>query len=159
VLVLVLDRSPRADDLDDDDDGRPAPTWHASIGAGTSLLLTGDHGDAARFDGAVSFQFAGSRFGVLAAARAFDDDPRDVLLTAGVEYQAAASRPRIVLTLYADAGVATAATNPVLGAGTRTVFRLIGPLSLIGDTGFHLVVDGDDTTLVIGSALLLGLSR
>jgi hypothetical protein len=65
-----------------------------------------------------------------------------------------------VLTLYADAGVETAGKTPVLGFGTRTVFRIIGPLALIGDTGFHLVLDGlDDTTLVIGSALMLGVAR
>jgi hypothetical protein len=160
VLAVVLVQAPRAiaDDLDDEQPR--AQPWHAAAGVGASLLLTGAGGDATRFDAALSFQFPNSRLGILAAGRAFDDKPRDALLTAGVEYQAAASRPRLVLTLYADLGVSTADPHAVAGLGTRTILRLIGPLSIIADTGFHLVLAGlSDTTLVIGSTLLLGISR
>lgn len=153
------DTDPDSDSDSDSDLPKPQP-WHGAVGLGGSLLLTGANHDATRFDAAISFQFPASRFAILAAGRAFDDKPRDALLTAGVEYQAAASRPRLVLTLYADAGVETAATHAVAGFGTRTIFRIIGPLSVIADTGFHLVLDGlDDTTLVIGSTLLVGVSR
>lgn len=158
-LALVLLHAARARADDDTEIVKPQP-WHAAAGVGGSLLLSGDGGDATRFDAAISFQFPRSRFGVVAAGRAFDDNPRDALVTAGVEYQAAASRPRLVLTLYADIGLETAGTHAVAGFGTRTVFRIIGPLAVIADTGFHFVLDGlDDTTLVIGSALLVGVAR
>jgi hypothetical protein len=137
----------------------PPVTWHGSIAAGGSLLLTGDGGDATRFDGSISFQ-PFRRFGFVAAVRAIDGEPRSAIVTAGVEYQAAASRPRLVLSLYADAGLETAERSPVVGGGLRTTFRLFGPLGLVGDTGFHLVVDGvDDSRLVIGSALMLAVIR
>jgi hypothetical protein len=162
VVALALLQAARAH-ADDDDDGddvvKPQP-WHASAGLGGSFLLTGDGGDATRFDAAISFQFPRSKLGVVVAGRAFDDKPRDALVTAGVEYQAAASRPRLVLTLYADVGLETAGKHGVAGFGTRTVFRIIGPLAVIADTGFHFVLDGlDDTTLVIGSALMIGVAR
>jgi hypothetical protein len=137
-------------------------TWHGSIGAGGSILITGSQDDRTRFDAAISVMPGGrfGRFGALAAVRAIDDDPGSAIVTAGVEYQAAASRPRLVLTLYADLGVETSATAPVIGAGSRTWFKIVGPLGLVADTGFHLVIDGaDDTRLVIGSTLMLALIR
>ena len=148
VIAIAAPATARADD-----------TWHGSIGAGGSLLVTGAGGDALRLDGAIAYQ-PFERFGFVAAVRAFDDAPRDALVTAGLTWEAAASRPRIAVALYADAGVATAETLPVLGLGVRTTIAVFGPLGVVADTGAHLVLDGvDDTALVISSALLLALVR
>ena len=157
--VTIAIAAPAHAEEEEDDDAAPAPRWHGSLSAGGSLLLTGDQGDGFRLDASLSVQPPG-RFGGVVAARAFDDDPRSVMLTGGVEYQAAAARPRLVLTLYADAGIETAATAPVVGLGTRTTFVVWGPFGLVGDTGLHLVIDGsDDTRLVIASSLGIALVR
>lgn len=141
------------------DDGEPAPVRvHGSLSAGGSLLFTGERGDATRLDASLSIQ-PWRRFGAVIAARAIDEDPVGMMLTAGVEYQAAASRPRLVLALYADAGVETAGRDPVIGAGVRTTFVMFGPVGVVADTGMHLVMDADDARLVIGSALMLAIAR
>src|SRR5687767_14004494 len=136
----------------------PPPRFHGSLSAGGSLLLTGAGGDATRFDASISIQ-PWRRFGAVLAVRASDEEPRAMMLTAGVEYQAAASRPRLVMALYADAGVETAGTDPVIGAGLRTTLVVVGPLGVIADTGFHLVLDPDDLRMVIGSALMIAVAR
>jgi hypothetical protein len=150
-LVLAMIMAPGA--------ARGDEPWHGSIGAGGSLVLTGAGGDAFRLDGAIAYQ-PFERFGFVAAVRAFDDEPRDALVTAGITWEAAASRPRLAVALYGDAGIATAETLPVLGIGVRTTIAVFGPLGVIADTGAHLVLDGvDDTALVISSALLLAVVR
>jgi hypothetical protein len=151
-LLGVLAAPARADDA-------PAPRrFHASISAGGSLLLAGDRGDATRLDASVSLQ-PWRRYGAVLAVRAADEDPVSMMLTGGVEYQAAASRPRLVLSLYADVGLETAGRDPVAGAGVRTTFVAFGPVGIVADTGLHLVMDPDDVRLVIGSALMLAIVR
>ena len=140
------------------DDDAPPRRFHASISAGGSLLLTGDRGDTTRLDASISLQ-PWRRFGAVLALRAFDEEPVSMMLTGGVEYQAAASRPRLVLSLYADVGIETAGKDPVIGGGVRTTFVAIGPVGIVADTGLHLVMDPDDVRLVIGSALMLAIVR
>jgi len=161
LVALVAFAGPAIADeaVDEDQPAAPARHWHGSLSVGASLLSTGDGGDTTRFDASISFQ-PHRRFGAVVAARAFDDAPRSVMLTAGVEYQAAASRPRLVLSLYADVGVETAGKDPVLGVGVRTTLIVLGPVGVVADTGFHLVIDGmDRTRLVIGTALMLAVAR
>ena len=150
----------RPDRPDDRTDAPPSASqaWHGSLSVGGSLLLTGENGDRTRFDASLSVQPPG-RFGGVIAARAFDEDPRSVMLTGGLEYQAAAARPRLVLTLYVDAGIETSSTALVVGVGSRTTFAIIGPLGLVGDTGAHLQIDDDEVRLVIGSSLGIALIR
>lgn len=153
VAVIASAATARADPGPD-----RATGWHGSIGAGGSLLATGAAGHAARLDAAIELQ-PWRRLGVLAAGRACGGEPRDAILTAGLTYQAAAARPRLALALYVDAGVATGGPAPVIGAGLRTTIAVVGPLAVVLDTGAHVVVDGGDTRLVIGSAALLAVAR
>jgi hypothetical protein len=138
------------------DDKGPRRRDHGSIGAGGALLLTGDGGDRLRLDVAGDLKLAG-RFGVLAAWRAADDHHRG-LVTAGLVFEGAAARPRLVLDLHADLGADLDARAPLLGGGIRTTLRLTGPLGLVFDGGAHLVIDGlDGTRLVIAGSTLLAL--
>ncbi|MEO8705041.1 MAG: hypothetical protein ABI867_33620 [Kofleriaceae bacterium] len=128
-----------------------AKPWHGSVGAGGVLVLTGEHGDRQRAEVAIDLEF-GSRFGVVAAWRAFDED-HDGLVTAGIVFEAAASRPRLVLALHGDAGIDLDARAPLIGGGLRTTLTIIGPLGVAFDTGAYLVLDGiDDTRLQLQSS-------
>jgi len=146
----------------------PPRPFHVSIGGGGSLLFTGlDGGPRTRADGHLDISPGGAfgRFGLTAALRHVIYDPLfdDGLATLGVLYEAAASRPRLVLSLHADAGLTLAETNPVLGGGIETHFwiwpRKLGPLALVLDTTAHLVLDGTENThLVLASATRLALA-
>lgn len=128
---------------------------HGSVGGGGSLLLTGHDDDRDRFDLAVELKPRG-RFGFAAAWRAFDQD-HDGLVMAGIVYEGAAARPRLVLDLHADLGVDLDARAPLVGGGIRTTLAIIGPLGIAFDSGAYLVIDGiDDTRLQLqGSALVV----
>jgi hypothetical protein len=128
---------------------------HGSAAAGGTLVMTGDQGDRFRLD--VSFDLKPrSRYGVLLAWRAFDEDHRG-LVTAGISYEGAASRPRLVLDLHADLGVDLDAKRPLGGGGIRTTLMIIGPLALVLDAAAYLVVDGiANTRLQLQSCTLLG---
>jgi hypothetical protein len=128
--------------------------WHGSVGAGGALVLTGDGGDRQRAEVAIEVK-PRSRFGVLAAWRSFDED-HDGLVTAGLVYEGAAARPRLVLDLHADAGYDLDANAPLAGGGIRTTLTIIGPLGVAFDAGAYLVLDGlDDTRLQLQSSTLL----
>jgi hypothetical protein len=138
----------------------PAPARarriHGSIGAGGAVLLTGGRGDRGRFDAAIDVKLRG-RFGALAAWRAFDDAHRG-LLTAGLVYEAAAARPRLVLDLYAVLGADLDAAAPVAGGGLRTTLALAGPIGVVLDAGGHLVIDGiAETRLQLQSSALFSV--
>lgn len=129
---------------------------HGSIGAGGALLLTGGRGDRGRLDAAIDLTLGG-RFGALAAWRAFDDAHRG-LLTAGLVFEAAAARPRLVLDLYAVLGADLDAAAPVAGGGLRTTLAVAGPVGVVLDTGGHLVIDGmADTRLQLQTSALLAV--
>lgn len=147
LVVLLLAGSVRADD-------GPRP-WHGSVAAGGSLLLTGDRGDATRADLAVDLK-PRSRFGGLLAWRAFDADHRG-LLTAGILFEAAAARPRLILDLHASLGADLDNKRPLAGGGLRTTLTIIAPLALQLDTGGMLVLDGvSGTRLQLYTSALLG---
>ncbi len=132
----------------------PADRVHGSAGLGGALLWTGDGGDRLRLDAAISVQ-VGRRFGVLAAWRAFDDDEHRGLVTAGLTFEAAAARPRLVLDLHASLGADLDAVAPVAGGGVRTTLRIAGPLGVVLDSGAYLVIDGiEGTRLQLQSSAL-----
>lgn len=127
--------------------------WHGSIGGGATLVLTGAEDDRVRFDVTVDVK-PRSRFGGLLGWRAFDGDRRGMVV-AGIVYEGAAARPRLVLDLHAEAGVDLDAKVPVLGAGIRPTLTLIGPLGVVFDTGGYLVLDGiDDLRLQLQASAL-----
>jgi hypothetical protein len=117
-----------------------------SIGGGATTLLTGAGGDHLRYDLALDLKPA-SRYGALLAWRAFDGEHRG-LLTAGLVYEAAAARPRLVLDLHADLGADLDRSTPLLGGGVRATVSLMGPLGVALDGGAFLVLDGVDDTHV-----------
>ncbi len=125
-------------------DERP---WHGSVGIGGSLVIVGDQGDRNRVDVAIDLKPA-SRYGVSLAWRATDKDHHDGLLIAGLVYEGAASRPRLVLDLHADVGFDLDARRPLLGGGIRPTLMIYGPLGLVFDTGVYVIVDGIDGTRV-----------
>ena len=153
-LLLLLGSTAHAED---EPASRP---WHGSIGVGGSSLLTGAQGDRQRIDIAIDLK-PRSRFGLSLAWRAIeprDNDHHDGLIIAGVIYEGAAARPRLVLDLHGDAGFDLDARRPLIGAGVRTTLTIIGPLGVVLDSGAYLVLDGiDDIRLqLMGSTLLVG---
>ncbi|HTR54046.1 MAG TPA: hypothetical protein VMJ10_25305 [Kofleriaceae bacterium] len=148
VLGLGLVRPARADDSN-----RPL---HGSASAGGTLLLAGDGGDRQRAELELDVE-PWSRFGAVVAWRGFDRDHAG-LVTAGIAYEAAASRPRLVVDLHGDLGLDADLRAPAVGGGIRAVIEVIGPLGVALDTGTYLVIDGVDRTrlqLAAGAALCL----
>ena len=134
----------------------PGRRVHGSVGAGGALLLTGDGGDRLRGEVAADLKLGG-RYGVLAAWRAFDEGRRG-LVTAGLVFEGAAARPRLVLDLHADLGVDLNARAPLAGGGIRTTLRIAGALGLVFDSGAYLVIDGlDRTRLQLQGSTLIAL--
>jgi hypothetical protein len=128
--------------------------WHGSVGAGSSLVLTGSGGDRFRFDAALDVK-PGSRYGVGLAWRAVDADHRGLVI-AGVVYEGAAARPRLVLDLHGDVGVDLDAEAPLAGGGVRGTLTLLGPVGLVLDGGAYVVFDGiDDSRLQLQTSTLL----
>jgi hypothetical protein len=126
------------------DDAPPRRPWHGSVGAGGAFVLLGERGDRQRADVAFDVK-PRSRFGILAAWRAFDED-HDGLVMAGVVYEGGAARPRIVLDLHAEVGVDLDEKAPLAGGGIRTTLTIIGPLGVALDSGAYLVIDGVDNS-------------
>jgi len=127
---------------------------HGSIGFGGSFLATGSQGDRWRLDIAVDLK-PKSRYGVLLAWRAFDQEHRG-LVTAGLVFEGAASRPRLVVDLHADVGIDLDQRAPLVGAGLRTTIGIIGPLGVVYDGGAYIILDGfDDSRFQLMSTLLL----
>ena len=143
-LGLALGLAPQLARADD----RPV---HGSFAAGLTLLVTGAQGDIAR--GELEFDIEPkSRFGALVAWRGFDRGHAG-LVAAGLVYEAAASRPRLVIDLHADAGADLDLRAPMVGAGARTVVGIVGPLGVALDSGAYLVIDGASTRLQLAIGL------
>jgi len=132
-------------------------TLHGSVGAGGSFLTTGSQGDRFRFDVALDLK-PRSRYGVVLAWRAFDDHHRG-LVTAGILYEGAASRPLLVIDLHADVGVDLDQVAPLAGGGIRTTLGIVGPLGAVLDAGGYLVLDGVDNSRLQLQTTLLVVAR
>jgi len=133
--------------------------FHGSVGVGGSFVVAGAQGDRHRID--LALDFKPSRYGFTLAWRAIeprDFDHHDGLLMAGIVYEGAAARPRLVLDLHGDVGVDLDARAPLIGGGVRTTLTIVGPLGVVLDSGVYLVIDGiDDSRLhVQGTTLLVG---
>jgi len=131
-----------------------ARPWHGSVGAGGALVGTGAGDDRGRLEIALDLK-PGIRFGGVLAWRAFDEN-HDGLVMAGIVYEGAASRPRLVLDLHADLGADLDARAPLVGGGIRTTLTIIGPLGVALDSGAYLIIDGiDNTRLQLQSSALV----
>jgi hypothetical protein len=130
---------------------------HGSAGAGSSTALTGSGGDHLRFDIGVDLK-PKSRYGITAGWRQFDEDHRG-LLVAGLVYEGAAARPRLVVDLHVDAGVDLDRPAPLVAAGIRPTLQIIGPLAIVFDLSAYLVLDGiDDSRVQIATSALVALT-
>ncbi|MBT8495403.1 MAG: hypothetical protein KJO07_20310 [Deltaproteobacteria bacterium] len=129
--------------------------FRAAVLVGGYLALTGPADVGGQ---AVIAVKPGGRFGARLSARSYDDQLDCGVIAAGVTYEAAAARPRLVLDLFAEAGFDTS-ERVVVGGGVHTKLFVIGPLALAGETGVHLFMDGLDSSLAISGSLLVGLGR
>lgn len=133
---------------------RPA---HYGAGIGGYYAITGPSqtGLAAQLE--LSPGGAFGRFGARAEARWFDSSSG--YATAGITFEAGASRPRLVLALHAELGLAFDELRPVAGGGLHTQLVLLGPVALGFDSTVTLVYDGIDSSLILGTAATLRLAR
>ncbi len=129
--------------------------WHASVLAGGYFALSGPADLGAQVVATVSPGGAVERFGVRASARSYEDRS-DGFFTLGVTFEAAASRPRLVLSLFAEAGLSND-ENVITGAGIHTTLAIIGPFALGTDAAAHVIWDGVDTTMALTGSGMLGL--
>lgn len=130
---------------------------HGGFGGGTYLGLTGPEWGVTGF---AELYPAGrfGRFGLRIEGRSVKQSS-DGQATAGIVYEAAASRPRLQLALYADAGVSWAGSvRPVLGGGVETHLWVRGPVAIVTAGGLSLRVDGTDSVLSITGSLQLHLA-
>ncbi len=127
---------------------------HGSLGAGSSLAITGAEGDHLRFDIAFDLK-PKSRYGVTLGWRQFDDERRG-LLVVGLVFEGAASRPRLVLDMHASAGVDLDRPAPLVAAGLRPTLGIIGPLAVVFDLTAYVILDGlHGSRLQLASAALV----
>ncbi len=144
-------------------DAAPAPRpWHGSLGLGGATVF----GGADRFTAAGAIDLLpGGRLGKWGLIGAYRDVAlRPVaghgMLTLGVLREAAGARPRLVLLLHGDLGVAWGPRAPVVGGGVKTYLGVIGPVGLAFDVTAHLVTPSiDDADVVISLGLLGAILR
>lgn len=145
------------------------PPFRFSIGGGGAVLIVGSEGERWRGLYELDLYPGGrlGRWGVSLAARSILFDPYGEagLVTAGVIYEAAASRPRLIMALHGDLGVTYGPeggddVRPAVGGGLKTHLGVIGPLAVATDLTAHVVLgDSDDLALVISAGAMLALFR
>jgi hypothetical protein len=143
-----------------------SPPFRFSIGAGGAALIAGADGETWRGLAAIDIYPGGplGRFGASLAVRSLLLDPfGDAgLATAGVIYEAAAARPRLVMALHGEGGVAFAddRLRPAVGGGLKTHLGVIGPLALASDVTLHIVAQAvDDYDVVVSLGALIAIAR
>jgi hypothetical protein len=141
----------------------PVRPWHGALGLGGFAALTGpgDLGPSAVVE--LSPGGAFGRYGARVEARGLggtgSDGYDDYLMTGGLIFEAAAARPRLVLSLHAELGAYAIAGDhgAAAGAGITTQLTVVGPLAIGLDTTATLFVRGVDSELALASALSLRL--
>ena len=98
-----------------------------------------------------------ARFGLRADWRSLGDSSG--VVTGGLAFEAAAARPRLQLSLHGDVGATLDSSKPVAGAGIRASVWIIGPLYAALDGGGLLYYDGVDSSLSLGTSVLIGLGN
>lgn len=139
-----------------------ARPYHGSLAIGGATLATGSDGDRLRNEVSLDLKPA-SRYGVILGYRGWDayslgDGAHAGFVTAGVVFEAGASRPRLVLDLVGEVGWDLDQDAPLAGAGIRSTIGVIGPLAVVLHGSLYVVVDGADTRVQLQGNLLVGLS-
>lgn len=127
------------------------------VGAGTYVDVTGPSswGTAASLD---LYPGAGfGRVGLRAAWRGHGDELDQGIAALGIAFEAAAARPRLQATLWAEIGAAYGDLAPAIGGGYAFHLGLAGPLHLSAFGGAHLIGRGLDSELSLAAGLSLGL--
>lgn len=142
----------------DPEPAQPRPLrWNLHAGGYGALTGPADYGPVAAVE-----VLPGGRLGRLGATvrwRGFEGTGAG-WLTGGWVYEAAAARPRLVLSLHGEAGASYGGDRaPVAGGGATSRLWLAGPLYVGTDGGAHLIYDGVDSRLVFGFGVIVGLGR
>lgn len=142
--------------------GAHARPLHGSLTAGGSAIATGSDGDRLRTEVSLDVK-PWSRYGVILGWRGADasslgDGDHDGFVTGGVVFEAAASRPRLVLDLVGEAGWDLDQEAPLVGAGIRTTIGIYGPIGVGLSAGLYVIVDGGDTRVQLQGNALFGLA-
>lgn len=130
---------------------------HGGLGVGGSAFITGGESSGSLIDVELYPGGVFGAYGLRVEARGFGQiAPESVL--AGLTYEAAIARPRLVLALFAVAGLSFD-TQPMISTGVQTQLAVIGPLALGLEANAILIVDGTaDTALFVGSSLSVRLA-
>lgn len=154
------------------DDARP---WSGDVGVGGYVALGGPTATGLCAVATLSPGGWADRTGLRLEARTAGDTAGDSdsdgdgddgasrfdrgLFTAGLTYEAAASRPRLALSLHGEVGALAPDPHPALGGGVEIELWLLGPIALAAGSSAHLIVDGLDSQLVLAGTLGLRLAR
>ena len=132
---------------------RPA---HGGFGGGSYLGLTGAEWGPI---GVADYYPGGGfgRFGLRGELRGYEGLEHGHAV-AGVVYEAAAARPRLLISLHAGVGLSWTEVRPLVAGGIETQLWVLGPLSLVSGTDLVLRIDGIDTALAISGTLQLRLA-
>ncbi|MEJ7603198.1 MAG: hypothetical protein WKG01_35250 [Kofleriaceae bacterium] len=117
---------------------------HGSAGIGGAFVAIGSRGDRLRGEAMLELK-PRSRFGGLLAWRTFDQT-HDGIVMAGVIFEAAAARPRLVIDLHGELGFDLDTRDPAVGGGIRTTLGVIGPLGVALDAGLYAMLDDLETS-------------
>nr|WP_316629173.1 hypothetical protein [uncultured Brevundimonas sp.] len=151
VAISLIDQATaRADDS--------ARDPHGALTVGWLLAVTGPLGVA----GAAEAEFfPGGRLGRYGAGIYYRGDISgdEGMITAGLAFEAGASRPKLVMSLHIAAGATYGPVHPALGGGVRAQLGVWGPLVVAGSATSYLVIDGVDSRLALAITLTAGLSR
>jgi len=131
--------------------------WRGRIEAGTYLAVTGPASYGATAAATLLPGGSWRRLGLRLSARSLERD--DGVFLAGLAFEAAASRPKLSLELFTEAGWSTTSGVAVFGAGSHTTLWVLGPLALGATGGLHLFVDGLDSALAVTGGFSLALAR
>jgi hypothetical protein len=138
---------------------QPRRSMHIGVSVGGYAATTGP----ARWGPSVFAELSPGgwldHFGARIEARGFEGFG-DGWLAAGVVYEAAAARPRLVLSLHGEAGWTYGeAICPVAGGGGHVALFVAGPLAVGVDATATLVYAGVDSTLALAASAVLRLGR
>ncbi len=131
---------------------------HGTLTVGWLLAATGPLGVGGAAD--VEF-FPGGPFGRYGAGIYYRGDlsGQEGMITAGLTFEAGATRPKLVMSLHIAAGATYGPAHPALGGGVRAQLGVWGPLVVAGSATSHLVIDGVDSRLALAITLTAGMSR
>ena len=151
-LLLAWPRAAAAEDR----------SWSGGVGAGAWVARGGPASSGLSAVATLSPGGPLGRLGLRLEARTAggdDDDFDRGLFLAGATYEAAASRPRLSISLHGEVGALAPDPRAAAGGGGEVQLWVIGPLALALGASAHVLEDGLDSELVLACGLGLRLAR